>query len=340
MSDIESSDGSWSPRGRAAFFSMMSNESVIDEIGPVLRDLGEERIAPTLAEISRQFAPRSTAGCLDARGDIVRASSVFAAMRREVVGDAPQLQAAHDHHARTAPLWWVPSEMVDLIDVASTTVPEDSTLMAEMLVELSGVAFFGAPIIRGLAGRPLWHFNAMQWGLAHIDGRDSVLFALLARSPRGWNIVGESWWPIGDDLGTPMPNRPVFDGESEGDAHATHLQDRSLAAALWLVSSQKGLTTSTFERVGRPELKRARRAGLPTAPVRVLNLRSSGGGESKGGSVDWSHRWIVRGHWRQQPYGPGGELRRPRWIAPYVKGPEDKPLDTRPSVRVLNEVTA
>lgn len=41
--------------------------------------------------------------------------------------------------------------------------------------------------------------------------------------------------------------------------------------------------------------------------------------------VEWSCQWIVRGHWRQQFY-PGTGERRPLFILPYVKGPEDKPL--------------
>lgn len=37
-------------------------------------------------------------------------------------------------------------------------------------------------------------------------------------------------------------------------------------------------------------------------------------------------RWIVSGHWRSQPYGPGGSLRRPTFIAPHLKGPEGAPV--------------
>lgn len=33
------------------------------------------------------------------------------------------------------------------------------------------------------------------------------------------------------------------------------------------------------------------------------------------------HRVRVMGHWRQQPYGPGKTLRRPKWIAPFWRGP-------------------
>lgn len=43
-------------------------------------------------------------------------------------------------------------------------------------------------------------------------------------------------------------------------------------------------------------------------------------------STDHDHRWIVSGHWKQQPYGPNSSLRKRIWIAPYVQGPADKPL--------------
>lgn len=43
--------------------------------------------------------------------------------------------------------------------------------------------------------------------------------------------------------------------------------------------------------------------------------------------VDWKCRWLVRGHWRQQPYPTEGVV-RPKWIHPFVKGPAGKPLKT------------
>lgn len=41
--------------------------------------------------------------------------------------------------------------------------------------------------------------------------------------------------------------------------------------------------------------------------------------------VEWKCRWLVRGHWRQQPYRSEGVV-RPKWIHPFVKGPAGKPL--------------
>lgn len=40
---------------------------------------------------------------------------------------------------------------------------------------------------------------------------------------------------------------------------------------------------------------------------------------------EWSHRWLVRGHWRNQWY-PSENRHKPVWIMPFVKGPDDKPL--------------
>lgn len=49
---------------------------------------------------------------------------------------------------------------------------------------------------------------------------------------------------------------------------------------------------------------------------------------------EYSHRFIVRGFWREQPYGPGHSLRRRQWIPPFVKGPADKPLICKETVRI------
>lgn len=67
--------------------------------------------------------------------------------------------------------------------------------------------------------------------------------------------------------------------------------------------------------------------------IRVVRLypreREEPSGQRR--SVAWSHQWLVRGHWRQQYYRSDG-THRPLWIAPYVKGPSDKPLLVRPTV--------
>lgn len=49
--------------------------------------------------------------------------------------------------------------------------------------------------------------------------------------------------------------------------------------------------------------------------------------EYKADLTETGKRWVLKhrvrtmGHWRQQPYGPNKSLRKPKWIAPYFRGP-------------------
>jgi hypothetical protein len=55
--------------------------------------------------------------------------------------------------------------------------------------------------------------------------------------------------------------------------------------------------------------------GKSVRPVREFS-------QELGSPYELSVRYVVRGHWRQQPCGPGGKDRKLAWIAPYWKGPE------------------
>jgi len=101
----------------------------------------------------------------------------------------------------------------------------------------------------------------------------------------------------------------------------------SLFATLMTFLRQRILVSPRFlaDRATRRRLERASR-GPRTNEVRVVTLRSIER-RGKGGhrDVEWGCRWIVRGHWRNQWY-PSAKHHQPKWIAPYMKGPEDKPL--------------
>lgn len=49
---------------------------------------------------------------------------------------------------------------------------------------------------------------------------------------------------------------------------------------------------------------------------------------------EYTHRWYVRGHWRQQAVGPKRGQRRPTWIPGHIKGPPGAPLIEREVVMV------
>jgi hypothetical protein len=95
---------------------------------------------------------------------------------------------------------------------------------------------------------------------------------------------------------------------------------------------QQRIAHKGYELPHRARRREGARLGFPAdTEVVVVRLRreSSEGIEEEGGEANYSHRFIVSGHWRNQWY-PSDKLHRQIWISPYVKGPEDKPLIVRP----------
>lgn len=74
---------------------------------------------------------------------------------------------------------------------------------------------------------------------------------------------------------------------------------------------------------------------LTAGLVKVIQLRRlepvAASTEPAERTVEWTHRWIVSGHWRNQ-YLPSCGLQRQQWIDPHVKGPDDLPLVVKPTV--------
>jgi hypothetical protein len=77
----------------------------------------------------------------------------------------------------------------------------------------------------------------------------------------------------------------------------------------------------------RASRKQSEHAGFAERPCLIILLRKAKtSASSEIGAPEWSCRWYVSGHWRQQAYGKKRINRRPTWVSPYIKGPEDKPI--------------
>lgn len=81
-------------------------------------------------------------------------------------------------------------------------------------------------------------------------------------------------------------------------------------------------------------------AGVQRDPAQVMQIKSIRPMEQKtsvpaqrgaGEGREFSKRWVVRGHWRQQAVGQGRSERRATWIPSHIKGPPGAPL-VRPDV--------
>ena len=115
-----------------------------------------------------------------------------------------------------------------------------------------------------------------------------------------------------------------------GDQQPGTLAWARLVFAAFQLAAQANLAETEQQRTPRPERRRTERAQLPARDVRVIRLRRGLATErdadpAADGDREWRHRWVVRGHWRNQWY-PSLADHRPKWIAPYLKGPADAPL--------------
>jgi hypothetical protein len=133
--------------------------------------------------------------------------------------------------------------------------------------------------------------------------------------------------------------------ESDGDEPHEFTVTPRYVHALWLMLNQTIVRPSLAE-IPRATRRRAERRSIPPR-VTVVQLRryETHADQPEEQLVDWQYRWIVRGHWRWQVCGPEhplaqeilpGKWRARIWIAPYVKGPEDKPLHVSDKVYDLS----
>jgi hypothetical protein len=117
--------------------------------------------------------------------------------------------------------------------------------------------------------------------------------------------------------------------------HAIHSERISQASRMLLaVLTAMG---HRLTRIDEPETENRgerRRIHRDLPSLRVIRLATGASAKrSEGtGTVEWNKRWIVRGHWHTVVHGPNRSLRKVQWYDPYVKGPEDKPLDDRDTI--------
>jgi hypothetical protein len=89
------------------------------------------------------------------------------------------------------------------------------------------------------------------------------------------------------------------------------------------------------EYLPRSSAKWLRRLGLANSPITVVRLRRRAGRETGNGG-QLTYRYLRRGHWRRQWYGPmdGERYQEHIFIAPTIVGPEDGELRIRDVVNL------
>lgn len=241
-------------------------------------------------------------------------------------------------------LYWVAPEFCDLLFHAARQVPPDMT-MAEIVPPppndwVRGFAWPGALVV---LGKP-WsspdcrvggvevptHAFTFRAGFLGADHEEVMATAFYGWSGV-WGHTGANVWRMTD------PIRVVEESQHVADVQVDIVHDRQLLIAFCVLANDRLLADVAEEPPPRHVARRSQRAGLPST-VRVTYLRQSerpAGHGSEAGPVAWSHRWLVSGHWKRQVCGPGLKERKLIWVRPHVKGPGDKPLVVKETVRAL-----
>jgi hypothetical protein len=228
--------------------------------------------------------------------------------------------------------WYVTEDMVTLVEAAADEKAGigPHPLQLDEMVTVSGFmvlerviydenARFGETPIRAISWIPATvrgqtNLHVITWiDLEHEDApRDINASGYRARL---WPGV-HWWWPVG------QASDAVLSWENATPEEAASMYElRKFMMAAWLISGQRVALITGFK-PARAMRRRAERLKLPSK-VNIVTLRRAAPRRYDEGDprqVEWSHQWLVTGHWRHLQSG------RVTWVSPYIKGPTDKPL--------------
>lgn len=263
-------------------------------------------------------------------------------LREEVTRMGRQLQAAE--------LFWASADMTALAMAAGQQLPRPDLSappapigiivfekgLGNLANPISGYSF-GPPRTaeqlhqRMVESIPAIPVDAITWGPG--PGQTVTLWTWMHRAKftAAIGAAGQepAQWipPLLPGLSHNYP-RGEFTAEQGPDAIPDAML-RALTAA-WHLMQQPTLVTHERVRPDKATMRSLTRAGAGH-DVTLIDLRRAyipnqhdehGDGEGR----TYKHRWVVSGHWRNQPHGPDRAQRRRQWIPAHIKGPDGAPL--------------
>lgn len=229
---------------------------------------------------------------------------------------------------RHSPMWWVSRDMTTL--AVHTALHEDPPEVNPPSAT-GFILFDGGLDLTGAPDAPLAHIVGLRWAVeTSTDGADHVGMEMFSDDPGVCELM-RCPLPL-----VPMPRSVAVDASFAREANVFE----RVLRAVWALSAEP--TVCAVDRPDRPdglEPLPSRMVDNAVRDVRMVILRENvhsprGDGTGGGSRREYSHRFIVRGFWRNQAYGENHELRRRQWIPPFVKGPADKPLIAKDTVRI------
>jgi hypothetical protein len=249
------------------------------------------------------------------------------------------------HQASEAALWFVADEMCDLLaGAAEKFEPPGPLLTAELVPDRAGLVIFQTPLagIDATGSGLNCRTGAFLWGPAVWEATgDEVIGITVYGLGHGHRMplspLGSLVWPYGRRADDPLndladtwtdlhPDEPRQISDERASSMA---EDRRRLAALWLLSSQPGLTQPSEPRApSRAVARRAARAANPLDPrVRIIQLRQRPPRDRDApapGTRTHVHRWLVDAYWRRPPNQPDAD--KTVYVNGSLRGPSGAPL--------------
>jgi hypothetical protein len=254
--------------------------------------------------------------------------------------DAATILAREEFKRLThAELFHASASMTELIKVSSTTIPSFN-LKPEDVPATHGFMYFSQPIqiidyqdqkfpIVAITWGPMAdspYPDGAVWITTYVDHWDVMARRIkqgrLAGKPADQALRSMPRLAAHNECILPFSDKPLLDDpRGEGWNELPRL-----VRSTWMLMGQQISKTEVLT-PSRALRRSCQRKGREAPSVRIIELRRPPAScDSAGdGHREYSHQWIVRGHWRKQWY-PSVNDHRPVWIAPHIKGPEGAPL--------------
>lgn len=224
---------------------------------------------------------------------------------------------------------WVNADVVELVEFAAETFRAEALMPHHLFTNDAVFAYLEQPLVtKDLHGREA-AFRAISWALCQYGdnpGARGVAIALWSHCDDlddyhdefTGHLIGGSSLSLMHTGSIPFGREDIMEDTGQ----------RSLAVqlqVLWRLAKQE-IVVAGRERVSRPVWRR-KSNWREIKEVQVLTLRRAKHRQYEGPEreVEWTHRWFVHGHWRNQWY-PSLQQHCQIFIDGYIKGPDDKPF--------------
>lgn len=258
---------------------------------------------------------------------------------------------------RISNLFYVSESMMHVAAAASDSLDDSTPLRLEDFPCTSGFLMFEQQLDSIDVFNQVLHIKAIQWcytlGPEGVGGWTLTYYSDTSARPDlrlghlgmihiGFNYLGEAIGPMKPDQSDSLRYRHAPDDDDDPTTaigkFRYSFQATNLMRIIYSIFRLMEQTVTRLDEHTDTRLaKRVRQGKAKTPPmVTVVTLRRESDHGERDSDGSWlTYRYIRRGHWRKQPYGPGRAEHKTIWISPTMVGSPDLPFHQPKRVTAL-----